>query len=364
MSFHRLSRFLAQLDSQAGEGCLISKTTDIRWLTGFTGSSAALLVLPEEMHFFTDGRYTDQAASETNLYLDAGSGASEPLHIHIKSGDPILHAGLYAKERGAQRVRLQLDHLSYKHVEDLQKSVRTESLDVEIQRLRSEKDESEVALIRRALYITEQTFIAIQPLVKAGVTERELAAEIDYHQRKMGADKNSFETIVAFGANAALPHARPGDTVLHSGMPILLDFGAVVGGYASDMTRMIHFGTPSSDFISVYNQVEQSLLASQNVAKSGMTGQGLDNVARESLKGAGLDGYFSHSLGHGVGLDIHEWPAVSSRNSEPLPAKAVVTLEPGAYILAQFGVRIENMVQLETNGCSVLNTLSTQLVVL
>lgn len=360
----RLSNLLTRLHLAVGRGCVVSKTTDIRWLTGFTGSSSALLLCHGHVHFFTDGRYQNQAETEVRGHSNTDHSKEPFLDFHIVSGDPVTAAVQFAHSIGLTSLALQLDHLTYQQVTDIQKTAKTSHLKVDISLLRAVKDDVEVSYIKRALSITEATIKAVLHHIKPGITERKLAAEIDYQQRKLGAEKNSFETIVAFGAHSALPHARPGDTALEWGMPILLDFGAVVHGYASDMTRMIHCGPPSSEFETIYAKVEGALMAAQTAAKANLTGQKLDLVARDYLKDAKLDAYFSHSLGHGVGLEIHEWPSISSRNADPLPEGAVVTLEPGVYLTNQFGIRIENMVQLQESHCTVLNQLSTDLIVL
>jgi len=230
--------------------------------------------------------------------------------------------------------------------------------------LRAVKDESELVKIRSALKITEQVFEEMLPLIRPGVTENELAAEIDYKQRQLGAEGSSFDTIVAFGPNSALPHARPGPSILETNQPVLMDFGCVFEGYASDMTRTVHVGEPTSGFRNVYASVLSALEVVTDGARSGMSGLDVDALARQCLSEKDLDVHFKHSLGHGVGLDIHEWPTLSKRGVDILPDGCVVTFEPGVYLKNEFGIRIEDMAVLRPDSAHTLNSFTTDLIVL
>ena len=335
---------------------IISRNSDIRWLTGFSGSNGAVLITNSEVHVFTDGRYTEQVARETVGCL-----------THIDQGNAVSNAAKYAHGIGIRGLQIQWEDLSHAAVQKLTREfpeLKLEDFKYKIDRFRGVKEDFEQDTILRALRITEQALSDCLPMVQEGMSELALAAEIDYTQRKLGAEKSSFETIVAFGAQTALPHARPGNNKLKRGEPILLDFGCVVDGYASDMTRMVHYGPPSPEFINTYEIVLQALNKATACAQAGITGKELDDAARRLFRKEGLESFFSHSLGHGVGLDIHEWPAVSSRNEEELPLGSVITLEPGLYFPGQYGIRIENMVRLDSVGCTTLNTLTTNLIVL
>jgi Xaa-Pro aminopeptidase len=338
------------------KGLLMSNRSDIRWLSGFSGSSGVLAVLDDDIHLFTDGRYTTQAREEAPLCT-----------VHIVQGTPALLATEFMARAGVLQVQAQYGDLTHEAFENLKAAfpglVFLPAL-CDMSRVRARKDSGELSSIREALRITEQTFLDIIPLIKKGISETEVAAEIDYRQRLLGAEKSSFETIVAFGAHSALPHARPGKLTLEPGTPILLDFGCVIDGYASDMTRMVHFGRPSSEFSAMYTLVEKAVSAGKKAAKVGMTGRELDESARNVFRKAGTDTLFSHSLGHGVGLDIHEWPPISMRNDDVLPSDCVITIEPGLYLEGDFGIRIEDMVFLSDDGCRVLNSLPTTLVVI
>lgn len=335
---------------------MVTNGADIRWLTGFTGSNGAVLVYGDRTVLFTDGRYTTQAAIEAPL--------SE---VRITSGSAQTNLIRHLVDLQPDRVWIQIETVSFSMVQSLKDELPSATpVDISsaFTKLRARKTPEEVSSIEAALAITEQTFQDVLPLIKEGVSENQLAAEIDYRQRMLGAEGSSFDTIVAFGPNSALPHARPGGTLLQRETPILMDFGCFVDGYASDMTRMVHFGPASSQFEAAYDAVNRALQASTERASTEVSGAELDGIARHLLNRNGLGERFSHSLGHGVGLEIHEWPAVSSRNQELLPSECVITLEPGVYLPENFGIRIENMVHLSSGGIRTLNTLSTDLVVL
>ena len=355
MSVSRRHRLVAELSASASDCILISNQVDVRWLTGFTGSNGALLLTGDRAELITDGRYTTQAAQE-----------AQSVGVQIESGDAFNAAIKRLETANSDRLFVQKDTISANSAVMIGNSLSGfEIVDVGpvLSVMRAGKSEKEVNLIRRALSITEQVFSEIIPLIKEGISENDLAAEIDYRQRLHGASSSSFETIVAFGENSALPHAQPGARTLVSGSPVLLDFGCVVEGYASDMTRMVYFGNPTADFQRAYSAVHTAFLRSVDSIHSGMSGQEADSVARQVLQAEGYGRMFTHSLGHGVGLDIHEWPSLSSRNSAPLPEKCVVTIEPGVYLPSAFGIRIENMVYLTNTGAESLNQLPTELIV-
>ena len=193
-------------------------------------------------------------------------------------------------------------------------------------------------------------FAEICDWIKPGVTEQEVSAEIVYRHLLHGADKMSFDPIVASGSNGALPHARPSDRVLREGEFVVMDMGCFLDGYASDMTRTIALGEPSDEARRVYNIVLEAQEAALQAARSGITGTDLDDIARQIIKDAGYDEYFGHGLGHGVGLEIHEWPRLSYHVTHDLPDGAAVTVEPGIYLPEKFGVRIEDLIILHPDG--------------
>ncbi len=329
---------------------------DVRWACGFSGSNGLLLVGKEAVQFITDGRYTIQAETEVE-------GAT--LHTAAKGlWAYVEEAGLLGK---AGTVLVQAEHLTVAEQATLEETFPDITWKAEkdwLQQPVAQKTEAEAAHIEAAQRITEAVFEEILPMLKPGVRERDIAAEIVYRHLQLGAERMSFDPIVATGAHGALPHARPGDRPIATGDLIVIDMGGFKNGYASDMTRTVAVGEPGAEARKVYQTVWNAQEAALDVAHAGMTAKALDGIARAVIEGAGYGDYFTHSLGHGVGLQIHEWPAVSYRSEEALPEGAVVTIEPGIYLPGQFGVRIEDMIHLKKDGCRNLTHTPKDLLVL
>ncbi len=356
MSTERLASIRAFLQTTGNDAFLLTAREDIRWACGFSGSSGALLITDTDATLFTDGRYADQAPSE-----------SRGVSVNIHSGDLITAVG---KAQGASTLSsVAIDGANtsvavFRRIQSWSSKPQIRSYDAPFAALIAVKSEAELRCIRDAQRITDAVFAEILSIAKPGMTEHELAAEIVYRQLKHGADGMSFDPIVASGPNGARPHARPTDRKFESGDLVVLDFGCFVDGYASDMTRTIGIGMPPPEAQRTYELVRYAQSAAQQAARSGMRACDLDGIARHIIGEAGLDDAFPHSLGHGIGLRIHEAPKLSSTNQESLPDGAVVTIEPGVYIAGQFGVRIENAVVLHPGGCEALPESSTELVII
>jgi Xaa-Pro aminopeptidase len=350
----RIPQVREALQAHDADAVLLSSLPNIRWACGFTGSNARLIIRPHAAHFLTDGRYDTQAHREVR-------GAD----IHIVRGNLIDHAAEASFLADAPRVAFQSDHTTVQQREKLGASFE----DVEwvpvahlLDRRVASKDDGEVACIRKAQRITEAVFASIQEKIRPGVTERDLAAEIVYQHLRRGADDVAFDPIVASGPNAALPHARPTDRELQEGELIVIDMGAVADGYASDMTRTVALGDPGAAARRGYEVVREAQRAAIDAARAGMTTDALDAVARDAIETQGLGDAFSHSLGHGLGLEVHEWPRVSYATEDTLPEGTCVTIEPGVYVPAEgYGVRIEDIVRLHQDGCENLTQVSTEL---
>lgn len=331
---------------------VISNMTDIRWACGFTGSNALLVLCPDREIFITDGRYRTQSENEVE--------ASE---IRIAS------SGLFSELLGEsiRTLAYQSDDLRVDTRDDWQsKSVELKLVGIPnlVSPLRAEKDDSEIKRISEALAITESVLQDIGSIIKPGISEKSLAAEIDFRQRQLGGERTAFETIVAFAENSALPHARPSDRVLADNENVLVDTGCFLNGYASDITRNYFVGNPPDEYLAVYETVNTARQKAIQAASEGIRSNELDGIARSFIQAAGYDGLFSHSLGHGLGLDVHEKPRVSYLSDEILPANAVITIEPGIYIPNKYGVRIEDIVVLRPQASEKLNKLSTELYLL
>lgn len=345
---------LRKLVAKAGaEAVVVSALPDVRWLCGFSGSNGLLVVTSDKATLVTDGRYREQASHEVGDTADTAIAAG-PLFDHVAG------AGLL---NGAERIVFQHDVLTVKALDEL-KTAAPHAEMIGRDRLladeRSRKIPHEIGAIRRAQAITDAVFEELLSVIKEGMTEAELAAEIVYRQLRHGAERMAFDPIVASGPNGALPHARPSSRRLQQGDLVVLDFGCVVDGYASDMTRTIAIGDPTDpDAQRVYDTVVEALLHATESARAGMTCVELDAVARNVISEAGYGEFFQHGLGHGVGLETHEWPRVSHNAKGVIPDGCVVTIEPGVYLPGRFGVRVEDLVVVGEDAATVL-TASTK----
>jgi Xaa-Pro aminopeptidase len=324
------------------DAVLITYMPDIRWATGFTGSNALLLVATSATHFLTDGRYRSQANEQV-----------QHAAIHVPGYDLLGHVTGSGLIPDAARVAFQSDRLTVADRERLGAS----RPDVTwmpavgfLETVRASKEDSEIAAIRRAQAVTEAVFDEVLPQIGPGVCERDLAAEIVYQHLRRGVDAMAFDPIVASGLRGALPHARASSKRLATGEFVVIDMGGVLDGYASDMTRTIAIGEPDAGMRRAYEAVLEAQARAIDAVRPGAKARDVDAVAREHLHGAGFGDYFSHSLGHGIGLEVHEAPRVSAHSEHVLQENTVVTIEPGVYLPERFGVRIEDLVVARADG--------------
>lgn len=353
------SSILSALSSHDADAVLLSFLPDIRWCVGFSGSNGLLLVRRQgdelDAHFVTDGRYKAQAAHEV---------ADAQVHVPGYNLLPyMVEEGLFD---GLNTVLFQKDYVTVEQQEDWASKVEDVSwkgASSVLTRAVAQKTDEEIEQILAAQRITERVFAYIIDFIEPGMTEQEVAARIIYEHLKRGAEKMSFDPIVASGANGALPHARPSSKKIQEGELLVMDMGCIVNGYASDMTRTIAIGQPSPKAREVYDTVLKAQNAAIEAAKADILSNVLDNVARQVIEEQGFGEYFSHGLGHGVGLQVHEWPRVSYHVSYPLPVRAAVTIEPGIYIPGEVGVRIEDIIVLEEDGCVNLTSAPKDLIV-
>lgn len=350
MSSERLARLRARLAELGLEAMLITQADNRRYISGFTGSTGTLLVSAEHALFITDFRYYDQVAQQapqftlvkqTKSFAEALSRAVRTAgvrRIAVESRDVSL--GLFEDMREALVGR------GKKPIAELQPAAGI------VEPLRAVKDESEIALMARAAAITDAAFAAARAVWRVGMTEIEAAWEIERRMRELGAQGVGFELIVQAGPNSALPHARPSTATLQEGQPIVVDIGACVDGYRSDMTRTICLGKPTARFRKIYSIVLEAQLAALDAAKAGAIDREVDAVARTIIAAAGYGKRFGHGLGHGVGLQVHEQPRLSPMVKEPRPLVPghVVTIEPGIYLPGWGGVRIEDLVVITETG--------------
>jgi Xaa-Pro aminopeptidase len=304
--------------------------------------------------FLTDGRYTEQSRREV-----------PDLERRIYSAD--MHAAFAEACRalGLERVGFESAGVSFRTYERLRqvKGIQLVPVHDEIERLRWIKDDDEVALLERAQAFTDEAFDGVLRKLGEGITEREVALELEWSMRQAGADGISFDPVVAFGENAAEPHHRGGDRDLRRGDVVLFDFGALVGGYHADMTRTVAFGEPPSPLREIHDLVRAAQRAGTEAVRAGALCREPDRRARDIIARAGFGERFSHSLGHGVGLELHEGPTLRATSDDVLPPGTVVTIEPGVYVPGLGGVRIEDMVVITEDGCRPLPGSTRDLIV-
>jgi Xaa-Pro aminopeptidase len=334
---------------------LVSRLVNVRYLTGFTGSNGQLLLAPSAGVFFTDTRYEEQASHEV-----------PDLDRRIYARDFKRSLADACRELGLRRLGFESDAVTYKIYRELDETLDGDlvPLDGEVERLRWAKDPGEIAHLERAQEITDDAFERLVGKLHEGVTERQAAFELEVAMRELGAERVGFDTIVAFGENAAEPHHHPTDRALRRGDVVKLDFGCVVQGYHSDMTRTVAYGEPPEELARVYELVRRAQEVGVAAVRAGVSGGAADDAARRIIREQGYGDRFGHSLGHGVGLEIHEGPTLRAESSDVLPEGAVVTVEPGVYLPGVGGVRIEDAVVVTSAGCRRLPRTSRDLVIL
>ena len=349
----RRRRIEAGLENRELDAMLVTSPANVRYLTGFTGSNGAVLALPGETIFFTDPRYAIQSRREIGCRTDVCKG---PILTTVAS----MAVGGRIRRLGFERAHLSYDGFDLLRA-NMPMNASLEPVSGWLEAHRMLKSESEIALIRRSVETNSKAFEAAARRVRPGMRERDLAAEIDHQMRRLGAEKPSFETIVAAGEHAALPHAHPTGAALKAGHMVLVDMGAFQDGYASDMTRMLFLGAPGARVQRLYRAVLEAQLAAIDAVRPGATAARVDRVARNVLKAYKLDRAFVHSTGHGLGLEIHELPRIGKKDKTPLAAGMAITIEPGVYLEGVGGIRIEDTVVVTPAGCEVLTPTGKEL---
>jgi len=321
----------------------------VRYLTGFSGTAGVVAVLPQATVFLSDFRYRTQAEAEL----------SGEVRVEIPPADVWERLWRVLGEYpGIERLGFEAHAVTVADAErfvHVQGRPRFQPVRTLVERLREAKDEDEIAAVRRAAALATDALAATLACVRVGQTEREVAARLERELRLRGSEWHPFSTIVASGPRAALPHARTSERAIGRGEWLLLDFGAQVDGYCADLTRTVVVGAPADERQrAVYALVREAQLAARRV-RPGMTGREADALARTVFEARGFADAFGHSLGHGLGLEVHEAPRLSRTNEQTLPAGAVVTIEPGAYFPGWGGVRLEDDVVLGVGGAELLS---------
>lgn len=351
-SLVRARKLFEMLDQGPCGSCLLTNLADIRWLTGFSGSHAWLVVHNQMMYLLTDGRYVEQARAEVIQH----QAEVEIIECQTQSA---MYGAVASLTSGASSVQFQDAQVSYQLFQLLSTEIAATllPLNTSIKFLRRFKDESEINLIETACRIADQALEKCRPLLSQGLSESDVRDELDYTMRKLGADGPSYDTIVATGPiNAARPHHLPTPTQIETGHTVIIDVGALVGGYHSDMTRSFVIGSMNDEQNRFYKAVYEAQRAGVAACRPGVVASDIDSACRKVLDEAGLSRHFTHGTGHGVGLVIHEEPFINSSSTSILQPGDVVTIEPGLYRRGFGGFRVEDLVVITEHGCRILNS--------
>ncbi|AFK87177.1 MULTISPECIES: M24 family metallopeptidase [Thermoanaerobacterium] len=337
----RLMKLQDLLSQNDFDGYYISKPANVTYITGFTGDESVAIVTRDKAFFITDSRYIEQAKIETDGFL-----------IIDNNRDMLKAVSECVNLSGIKKLGFEGGYMTYETYAILKETYRIhlEPLNNIIEPLRSIKDEREIENIKHAQKIAEKAFEHILGIIKVGMKEKDIAAEMEYYMRKEGAEGTSFDTIVASGFRSALPHGKASEKTIKNGEFVVFDYGCKYNGYCSDMTRTIVVGKATEEQKKIYNIVLNAQKHALENLKANIKEYEGDNLARSVIENEGYGEYFGHSLGHGVGLEIHESPYMAKNKNGTLKINMVVTVEPGIYIPNFGGVRIEDMVVIEENG--------------
>ncbi|MFC1865065.1 M24 family metallopeptidase [Chloroflexota bacterium] len=348
---NRLQKLRRSLVEKEIDAILVSQPENRYYLSGFDGSSGYLLITPQNQVLATDFRYTEQAGAQAPDY-----------RIFQITNDTSDWFPRLVAELDLSKLGFETGHVTftmYRQLSDIlnkaQSRLKLTPVDGLVESLRATKEPEEIELITEAGEISDKAFEYIKDMVHVGMTEKEVAWEIEKFMRENGSQALPFDVIVASGPNSALPHARPSQRKINSGEPVVIDIGAMVGGYSSDLTRTICLGTPDDTFKKVYDTVLGAQLAAMAIIKEGMSGNEADSLARTVIEEAGYSEAFGHALGHGVGLAPHEQPRLGPNSTELLTSGMVFTIEPGIYLTGWGGVRIEDMAVMENGKIRVIS---------
>lgn len=348
----RLTASLGELDA-----LLLTGESNCFYATGFLGEGVTV-VTKRGAHYITDSRYTEAAEKTIGAAAKVWEMSREnPMSALIRRA---------LEEAGAVKVGFEEEVMTVAQHKVFSEKLSCELLPASklLTSLRGSKDEEEITLLVAAQKIAEGALEQLLKEIRVGMTEKEIAARLQYLMVSAGAEKLSFDTIVASGPNSSMPHAVPTERKIQKGDFITIDFGCVYGGYCSDMTRTFAIGEVSDEMRRVYNIVLEAQKAGIAAARAGISGKDIDGAAREVIEKAGYGKHFGHSLGHSLGIDIHESPNASPANEEPMPVGAVISAEPGIYLPGKFGVRIEDILVLDEDGCRNITAFPKKLLVI
>lgn len=353
---NHLKQIAARLDEYGIDAMLVSSEPGERYAVGFKGEGY-VVVAKNECRYFTDSRYIEAAEKQV-------TGTSVTMTDRAKNYRILIQKAV--DDLGIEKLGFEDGYMTVAQYRQLADAFTCELVPAQglLGALRAAKDEEEIALMTKAQRISEQALEEILKFLRPGVTEKEVAAKLTYDMLRFGAEKMSFDPIVASGPNGSLPHAVPSDRAIQSGEFVTMDFGCIYGGYCSDMTRTVAVGEPTEEMKKVYAVVLEAQLAGIAAEKAGVTGKSVDAAARRVIEDAGYGEYFGHSFGHSVGLEIHEAPNAGSTCEDVIPLGAAVSAEPGIYLPGKFGVRIEDVTIFTADGCMNLTKAPKDLIIL
>ena len=348
-------KIAAHLKDRGLDAMLITSEPGEFYAMGFHGEGAALIT-PDKTWYYTDSRYIEAAQQIPGAEIIMWT-TEYPFRRQIAD---------LVKEHGIVKLGFEERYMSVASHTEWTKAVEAQFVPASelLIQLRQVKDADELAAMQEAQRITDEALLEILNFLKPGLTEREVAARLTYIMARKGAERNSFDPIVACGPNGSKPHAIPGPDVIEKGQFVTMDFGCVVNGYCSDMTRTVAVGQPSEEMELVYNTVLKAQLAGIKAAHAGVTGKEVHEAGAKVIADAGYGDYFGHGFGHSLGIEIHEDPGFHLRNDKPIPAGALLSAEPGIYLPGKFGVRIEDVIMLTEGGCVDITHSPKQLIIL
>lgn len=351
----RLNDLKEKLSSLGLDAFLIKKIFNVRYLSNFSGSAGTLLLTKEKNYFISDFRYKSQSQAEVSKDFEI---------IIFKQASNSFLADLI-KENNLKRIGVESNALTLSEFDSLKKefkNIEFVPVDSLIENAVIRKTQDEISEIQKAVDITDRVFEKMLTMIKPGMTEKEVAAEITYHHKKYGAEKDAFDPIVASGERSAFPHARPTDKKIQSGELVTLDFGCTFNGFNSDLTRTIAVGKIPDDAIKIYNIVKEAQQLCLDNVRIGIKGKDLDAFPRNYIASKGYGDNFGHGTGHGLGLEVHEIPKINPYSEYILEENNVFTVEPGIYVEGFGGVRIEDDVVVRKDGCQILNMSPKELI--
>lgn len=349
-------KIAAQIKDRGLDAMLVTSEPGEFYAMGFHGEGVAFIT-PDKTWYYTDSRYIEAAQS-----LITGAEAA----LLPKGGSYYKLVAELVKQNGVVKLGFEEEYMSVASHTAWTKEVEAQFVPASslLTDLRMVKDADELAAMKEAQRITDEALLEILNFIKPGLTESEIAARLTYIMARKGAERNSFDPIVACGPNGSKPHAVPGPDVIQIGQFVTMDFGCKVGGYCSDMTRTVAVGQPSEEMELVYNTVLKAQLAGIATARAGVTGKEVHEAGAKVIADAGYGEYFGHGFGHSLGIEIHENPGFHTRNDKPIPAGALLSAEPGIYLPGKFGVRIEDVIMLTEEGCVDITRSPKQLIIL